>query len=197
MYLLLKGHYKQWTRGTGDPGTRGPGDPGTRGPGDPGTRGPGDRGPRDRGPGTRGPGTRGLGTGDPRTRGPGDPGTRGPGDRGPRDRGPGTRGPGTRGPGTRGPGTGDPRTRGPTAVTGDKYNYKPKLMVISLPGICKSAWHKSEDIFSIQHCPLACLHNFRILSDTHVPRSLAPPAKSDSRTLHKATKKYLTFVRYL
>ena len=100
-------------------------------------------------------------------------------------------------------GPGDPGTRGPgelrifSCYGRQKCNYKPKHMVISLPGVFKSAWHKSEDISALSSSLSSSLFHFKILSDTHVPRSPAPPVKSDSRTLHKATKKHLTFVMYL
>ena len=61
------------------------------------------------------------------------------------------------GPGDPGPRTGDTRTRRPKdlqLLRETEMQLQAKLMVISLPGVCESAWHKSEDFFSIQHYPL-------------------------------------------
>ena len=49
----------------------------------------------------------------------------------------------------------DPRTRGPEDLrllreTEMQLQAKTHGYIIAMPGVCKSAWHKSEDIFSIQ-----------------------------------------------
>ena len=114
--------------------------------------------------------------------GPGDPRT---GDWGPEDRRTG--------------GPEDLRTReprDPQLLRETEMQLQAKTHGYIIAWSMQSAWHKSEDIFSI-HTVLSSslsssLFHFKILSDIHVPRSPAPPAKSDSRTLHKATKKHLT-----
>ena len=101
---------------------------------------------------------------------------------------------------TRGPGTGERGPEDPRIFSWygrQKCNYKPKLMVISSPGVCKSAWHKSEDIFSIQRYPLACLHrssSYQIF----VYLVLRPLRRSQTPAHYtRLQKKHLTFVMYL
>ena len=57
---------------------------------------------------------------------------------------------------------------------------------------------KSEDSFSIQRYPLACLHHFS--TSEYIIRQSCTCSRAlslISQTLHKATKKHLTVVMYL
>ena len=101
---------------------------------------------------------------------------------------------------TRGPGTWDPGTQGSSAVTGDRNaTTSQKSWLYHCLEYASQLGTNRKTL--LQHYPLACLHHFSTSEyyqiAIHVPCSPAPPAKSDSRTPHKATKKHLTFVMYL